>query len=248
MKKYTFIFLLLFPLLVYGGGLTTSMCGGGTPVSASCDDTTGMLLAEDAEGTGTPSGWTDVNSVNWDVTSSPLRGSQSVAMDTQGESTKTPATALGGELWGFARLSMTDGNPAATVNPLNIRDSSDVLLWKIAVATNGGIRQYQGTNYDNSSVSFADGAVGPYCIFFHVARGAGTGNGTAQVWIPLCSAICTGGVCTRPETASATTTDGTWDSGDADANHLYMVNGSTDNVLTLDQIRLDTSEFTTVCE
>lgn len=81
---------------------------GGPPASSS-------LLYEDAEGTGTPSGWVDTGTVNWDYTTTVLAGSQSfsIASNASGggwysSKTFTPgATRYGRLIWRASAVNTT---------------------------------------------------------------------------------------------------------------------------------------------
>jgi hypothetical protein len=71
------------PLKPFGFGLPSTALPPYQPV--------GLLVNEDCEGIGTPSGWTDlVGTPNWDYTTTPLDGSQSLYLPTN-ERRRAPA-------------------------------------------------------------------------------------------------------------------------------------------------------------
>lgn len=248
MKKIIFVIV----LLLISFSADARMCGvmlsgSGTaseaPAGSEC---TGMLICENAEDAGTPADWTNTGSVDWDVTSSPLRGDQSVATDNA-EVILSPSVDLGDDFWLFFRFRVADGNPSSTNYVINIRDASANNIYRLAILAAGGVRHYNGTANQTWATSLSDGASGDYCVWGHAIRGAGTNNGESHTWIDLCSNVCSGGKCTRPASESITAvTAGTWDSGDGDADNLYQITAGTSNVTTLDQIYVSTSEISTV--
>lgn len=245
-KGFIGLFILVLCAFVQFAYGATAVSGRPAPGGAASSECTGKLICENADGAGTPSGWTNTGTVDWDMASSPLRGTQSVSTDTS-EAILSPSVALGGDFWLFFRFRVADGNPSASHYVFNIRDASANNIYRIGISTVGGVKHYNGTANQTWATSLSDGASGDYCVWGHVVRGAGTNNGESHTWIDLCSNVCSGATCTRPVSESITAvTAGTWDSGDGDADNLYQITAGTSNVNTLDQIYVSTSEISTV--
>ncbi len=248
MKKILFTVLILFAMIGVAASEedTNPYVMGGVAGGGAGDECAGFAICENAEGVGTPSGWADTGSVDWDNTTSPLRETESVVTDTS-EAIKSPSVSLGGDFWLFARWSVADGQPSSTNHILRVRDSSDVVIYSLSILTTGEIRHYNGTANQIWGTSLADGASGEYCTWSHVTMGDGANNGETHTWIDLCSNVCSDGTCTRPESESITAvSNGTWDSGDADADHFYEITAGTSNANKLDQILLKASEISSV--
>jgi hypothetical protein len=246
-KLFTLLLILLLVLPVYSATTVSGRpCPGG---SGSVDECSGYSTCEDAEGTGTPTGWTNTGSPDWVYTTSPapLRGTQSVALETGDKVSKGSLT--GGDVWAFVRWQTADGQPESTSYVLSVYDSTPTLLGKVQVNTNGAIRQYNGTANTTSGSPLSDGATGTYCFWWHLKRGSSANTGESHVWYDLCSNVCSGSTCTRPETEAFTAvTTGTWD-GTTIATDALTIQGQcagTDNITILDQIRTKTTEITTV--
>lgn len=245
-----FISLLLILLLVLPAHSATTVSGRPAPGGAAAgDECTGYSTCEDAEGSGTPADWTNTGSPDWDYTTSPapLRGTQSVALDAGDKIEKDSLT--GGDVWAFVRWQAADGNPESTSYVLLAYDSTPTLLGKVQINTNGAIRHYNGTANATSAGTLADGATGEYCFWWHLKRGSSENTGESHVWYDLCSNVCSGSTCTRPETETITAiTTGTWD-GTTISTDALTIQGrcaGTSNVTILDEIRTKTTEISTV--
>lgn len=70
------------------------------------------LVSEDAEGTGTPSGWTQSGNVDWDYTTTVLAGTQSLQLITNGGSAgnmvQTPSFAAQSALYVYFVMRVTE--------------------------------------------------------------------------------------------------------------------------------------------
>jgi hypothetical protein len=245
-----FISLLLILLLALPVYPATTVSGrsapGGVP---SGDECAGYSTCEDAEGSGTPADWTNTGSPDWDYTTdpAPLRGTQSVALETGDKIAKGSLT--GGDVWAFVRWQAADGQPESTSYVLLVYDSTPTILGKVQINTNGAVRHSNGDANATSAGTLADGATGNYCVWWHLKRGSSVNTGESHVWYDLCSNVCSGGTCTRPEseTISAITT-GTWD-GTTISTDALTIQGwcaGTSNVTILDEIRTKTTEINEV--
>jgi hypothetical protein len=245
-----FISLLLILLLALPVYPATTVSGrsapGGVP---SGDECAGYSTCEDAEGSGTPADWTNTGSPDWDYTTdpAPLRGTQSVALDAAEKIEKDSLT--GGDVWVFIRWQAADGQPLSTSYVALILDSANVVLGKITVPTNGAIRHYNGTANTASGSALADEATGKYCFWWNLKRGSSANTGESHIWYDLCSNVCSGGTCTRPESETITAvTTGTWD-GTTISTDALTIQGwcaGTSNITILDEIRTKTTEISGV--
>lgn len=106
-----FLFALFLAVIVHG------------PVSAP----TSFLINEDCEGTGTPPGWTDTNTPDWDNTTTPLDGAQSLWIHNSfSESWK----AFTGQTTVYYKglIRFVSGASAADKDGVSLRDSSGTVL------------------------------------------------------------------------------------------------------------------------
>lgn len=97
------------------------------------------LLEENADGTGTPSGWTDASGSNWDYTATILQGTQSWSGSDGGNSWKAFTAQTTVEAYALVRLV---AYPTATGSYLSIRDSSGTALAIFRVGTSGAVTVY----------------------------------------------------------------------------------------------------------
>jgi hypothetical protein len=245
MKKLILL-LILLPTLCFAG-LQEKQCAVIQKKNAVTDECAGYSTCEDAEGTGTPADWTNTGSPDWDYTTTHLRGAQSVAMDAAEKIAKGSLT--GGDLWAFVRWQAADGQPSSTSYVFLVKDSDGVTLGKIQINTNGAIRHYNGTANATSAGTLDDGATGAYCFWWHLKRGSSVNTGESHVWHDLCSNVCSGATCTRPESETITAiTTGTWD-GTTISTDALTIEGQcagTSNVTILDEIRTKTTEISEV--
>lgn len=229
----------------------TTVVVGGAVATASCDDTTGMLIAEDAEGTGTPTDWTDTpgtgGSVNWDSTSSPLRGSQSLVI-TAGDSGQESYTTYSiGEITSGSiafRYSTNDATPTAHNQIVRIYDLADQAVIQILNHSTGNIRIIHGTtSITTDFTSYAP--MGKqvmqndttYYIWVDFTLGAGT-NGTATAYVSTTK--------TKPASAAVSTTSGTGLS--SSPIERVKIKAQYQTVCTYDQIRVDNATIGDLCE
>jgi len=133
------------------------------------------ITNEDCEGTGTPTGWSDSNTVNWDETGVVLAGSQSLSIDGQNPigSTVYAFSALG-EVW--VRLKYRC--PLASwVTVISIRSSTTDLA-KLRILSDGTVRIYCGANYSAAATKLVDSE--STNIWLHYVKGTGA-NAFASV-------------------------------------------------------------------
>lgn len=124
------------------------------------------LVEEDCEGTGTPSGWTDTGSPNWDYTTTVLQGSQSVLFNgTSSYVTFTgQTTCYGYFLW------RTTSIPGSTNTIGGFRDSSGNPLALARINSSGNLAMYANSS-DSSFTTDAVSANTTYHIWYSFTSG-----------------------------------------------------------------------------
>jgi len=104
--------------------------GGATPTpTPTPDPCDGYLVCEDAEGTGTPTGWTDSaagGTVNWDYTTTILEGSQSLYVDEDTADVFTISPSVSGLVSGYALIRFPSWGNITDQFLLSLTDSGAV--------------------------------------------------------------------------------------------------------------------------
>jgi hypothetical protein len=216
--------------------------GGG---AAACDDETGMLVYEDASGTGTPTNWSDVEGatggdVDWDdTTATILRGTQELKL-TGGDaaiSTTTYASYSASTTVSVHVLfKISDATPSAATQFIRLLDAGDSLRGYVELRTTGYLRAAQGSIYaTDTSTQLADNT--KYHIWFDwVSETGGGTNGTASIYVSSTK--------TKPASPVVEVT-----AGDAEYSltkiRFVVPIGIT---VYLDQIRVDNSIIGDVCD
>lgn len=108
------------------------------------------LIEENVEGTGTPSGWVDSGSVNWDYTVSVGQGAQSVLVSSGGSTYKTFAGNT--TVHAHVLFRIPNSLPGSTITLFGIRDSSGNALALFRVNATGNIAVYAAGNDSTFSV------------------------------------------------------------------------------------------------
>lgn len=179
------------PLLKHGNAAGGG--GGGGPT---------LLLNENCEGTGTPSGWTDDVTVSWDYTSTVLNGAQS--MDAQGSGGNASRYDLGTtytELYGKLLVRVVSG--ANGLQVLTMRDASNThTVFSIQFTATDLAIIDGGSGSGTTTVGSITTGV-KYWVWWHYKTGSGS-NAIGEIWISTTS--------TQPANGSssyATFTNGT---------------------------------------
>lgn len=183
------------------------------------------LVEEDCEGTGTPAGWVDTSTPNWDNVAVVLRGTQSVALDSNNEYTTKTFTGQG-TVNVFFRFQLTD-MPASYVTIFKILDSTPATVLSLRVYSTGAIRIYHGT-INASSGAGVIAADTTYYVWITYTKDPGGGNGVASVTVET--------------SAIKGTADASIANGDAttDADRIRMEKDNTDGYTHYyDQILVD---------
>lgn len=130
------------------------------------------LLAEDFEGTGKPSGWGSAGSPNWDYTTSPIVGAQSLFLPkgSAGSNYSTRGfTNTGAEIWLFCRLRR-DGT--ASSSGQTILGISNVATWAVQLnsRTDGSFQLYSDSQIGVTGV-YSNGS--NLAVWIRYVRGTG---------------------------------------------------------------------------
>ncbi len=219
---------------------------GGSPPVSGCDDFTGMLIAQDCEGAGTPSGWTDNagsgGSINWDdTTSTILRGTQQLKIygssSAATESTTTVDLGTGqGTVWLFFEWKADDATPTedqrlirfqtvggGSIMTFVFRTGSVFRLWNTAAGTLG------------TTTNTFDPVSNKYFIWLKLIKGTGA---NAQ-W-----AFYIGTTKTRPASPELSGTTGDM----VDDVRFIQFSARATNTQFYDHIRVDDAEIVDVCD
>lgn len=162
------------------------------------------LVDESAEGTGTPSGWTDAGSPNWDYTTTILQGTHSLLCGGGSSSYKTFASQS--TAYGYCLLRIPTSLPGSVTTYCGFR------------ASDASTRAVVRVNASGQVTIFADGSDSPACVATMSA------NTTYHVWWQFtasgtCSvAFSTDG--TRPTSGD----NYTYKTGGAGTCERYVVN------------------------
>lgn len=182
------------------------------------------LVEEDCEGTGTPAGWTNTGTVNWDDASAPLEGSQSLSISANYSYSTISFATIAGKADSYIVVNVSS-LPASSVVLVYLLDGSSNIIGFVRLLSSGAVRIFHGTaNVTTASVVSA--GVTAY-IWYDFTPGTGA-NGVANVYV---SANTTKG-----------SADGTVSTGTSTAGVAKMRVGKDDAsgfTHTFDHIRLD---------
>lgn len=231
---------------------------GGLPVTAAppaCADSscTGFLVCQNFETTAeTCTTCSEDNSETWtksggtitvDATSSAIRGSQYLSIDSGANGTGNISVSIAGTPTSgslFFRYRSTDGTPTVQNRIFRIVTSEDTTLVTAYHRTDGNIRLYHGGNYQTSSGTelSADNTV--RYIWVDFALGSGT-DGTASVYVSANA--------TKPASAAVSVTNGTALTS-TPVTGLILRSGEDNGqfVHHYDQILFDNSTIGDVCD
>lgn len=211
---------------------------------AACAETTdaGLIHGQDAEGTGTPSGWTDTaagGTVNWDSTSTPLDGSQSLLLAGSGASSYScyPITSAS-SLYAHLRYRPTDSTPATSHNIIAFSSDNEcsTQVATVDIRTIAYLRVYHGSSYLTSSdVVFGDATL--IHIWFEYVAGSGADGSYAVYW---------SADGTKPGSPNLSGSNGTATASIQSVSVREYAN--TTGGAYFDQIMIDNAAIGTVCE
>ncbi len=138
------------------------------------------LVSEDFEGTGTPSGWVESGSPDFDYAYLPVQGAQMLSCPDGSSAYKNFANSSG-TCWAFARIRRLSTPTVTDFTILGLFDSSGTSLASVRTRnTSNGWRLWAGsayvgtTNYGGSNVNVA--------IWLSYTAGTG-GNAVTSIYI-----------------------------------------------------------------
>ena len=235
MKRLTLIILGVLLCTPLYSDMNTYVIGSGVPVSGGCtENCADYLICQNFEGTGydNSEAWTENGTVDEDYTTTILRGSQSCQITTTGYISPTDAFTGQSTLymhWLYRKAS----NPDSEARLFAIRSSAGYMAY--------GHLQPDGTiklTVGNGTPAYTSELSNDTTYHIWVVYTAGTaGNGSVSLYA--------GTGLTRPASplATANNTGGT-SVGDA----IVVVFDSGGVTTTVDQILVDGSSFSEVCE
>jgi len=136
------------------------------------------LVSEDAEGTGTPSGWTDGSGPDWDYTTTVLEGAQSFKTASAGMSSLISFTA-GSERWFYCLFRTANLNDQYAVR---LRDGSNFQLAAVRTLADGTVRVYSGTTDFSATAAGFVSANTTYSVWLQYVKGTGA-NSVARCYV-----------------------------------------------------------------
>lgn len=197
--------------------------GGGDPGSP-------YLVSEDVDGSGTPAGWTNAGSPNWDYTTSPIVGAQSLLCSSELNTTTisfTPASTV----WVFCRIRReATGGSSSTIPIVGLRSASDVNLALVTNRNNPAYRLLGGSIIGGFNATVSNGVNHALWLQYIIGTGA---NSIARMWLQE------DGTEIRPASMYANHTTG---NATADAAKLIL-GGASAAGMVFDKIRVSTSEI-----
>ena len=127
------------------------------------------LVEENCEGVGTPSGWTNSGSPNWDYTATVLQGSES-CLQTAGSSSYDTFTAVG-TAYGYA-LIRVGTLPGSTITICGFRATDDSARALVRMNTSGQISIFANGSDSSFTVDSMSTGVTYHLWWNFIASGA----------------------------------------------------------------------------
>jgi hypothetical protein len=216
----------------------STIAGGGA--SDTCDSTS--LISNCAEGSGTPTGWTDSGTVDWDESTTVLEQSESLELASGGSHSTDADFTAASSIYGFVRIRPSDVAYSSDTNVVDIRDSGDTSICRVTFDNaSGGRWGVDCSDYQDTPMT--PSADTNYCLWFTFIRGDGSNNGTMNFYYDECTDVCSSGTCTRSSAAGSATYSGSpWDSGDNDASNIILRTVSDTGQIFFDQIIVDSTD------
>lgn len=138
------------------------------------------LIEENCEGTGTPAGWTDSGAVNWDYTTSPLQGTQSMQIAPVGATINTtcPTFAAQTTLEYYMMFRFNSSLPSAGSVFVRLRDSLNAVQLRLQMNTGNRLLLYDGGAIAASPVTTIAAGTDYHVWMRYVAGTGANGIGT----------------------------------------------------------------------
>lgn len=137
-----------------------------------------LLIDENFEGTGTPSGWATVGSPGFDNTSSPLSGAQDLKMDGAANNDANYVFTDAGEFWVALELKFSSVPAVSITSPIQVYNSPSFSdFCAIFIDTLGKLAVSDGTTSSTTTDTMSSGT--KYYVWFHMLKGTGS-NATIE--------------------------------------------------------------------
>jgi hypothetical protein len=187
------------------------------------------LVEEDMEGSGTPDGWVNGGTPNWDYTTAPapLVGSQSWLGTAVSDASYTSFSAQS-DCWAFCYVNVT--NLANSPQLLELRNSSGTVLAAARLMSTGAVRAYNGTINGSSAAGVVTTNV-TYCVWMRYIKGGGA-DGKTYVY-----------VVDGSETRPAVTAQVVNGNATNDAARVYIAVSASTTATIIDKLRVSASEI-----
>ncbi len=161
---------------------TTSGTPTPTPTATPTPTPGTYLVQEDAEGTGSPTGWVNNGTPNWDYTTTVLEGTQSWAASVNGDTSFIPF-APQTDCWVYLLEQQPTVLFTGSSRLLQLRDGSGVEIAGLRFLNTGAIRIYQGTATAASTGGYFTTST-VLSLWIHYIAGSGLGsNGVIELYI-----------------------------------------------------------------
>ena len=218
---------IFIPCVAFGGSW---QMGPGKGSHASAD------VAEGFEGTGAPTNWSDISTggltVNWDYTTAPIDGAQSLFLQDPAANARTALYdfPLADEIW-VAWRYRPSADPATNAGILNIIDAGTNALGVVRTQTNGTIVILVTSTQSATIIDMTPGT--DYRIKVRWKKGTGA-NEELQIWAATEAAGAWG--------ATVSQTNGT---STAQADAIYFQAAAAFNIdQVIDNVLVKTSDIT----
>jgi len=129
-----------------------------------------LLIDEDCEGTGTPSGWTDTGSVDWDEAVTVLAGSKSLKIPNSASAIYTEYSFTGGSSRYLKMLIRIDNSPGGIRDVASFRDSSGSEIARLENQNNNFKIVHGSTS--SGTAAFSDDTL--YYVWLEYTAGSGS--------------------------------------------------------------------------
>lgn len=186
------------------------------------------LIAEEFEGTGLPTGFTNYTAApDYDYTAAPLKGSQSMLANQSTEGAYVDFTGQS-ELW--VRMMFAIDSFSSTPSVVYLRDVSNNNLVYVRVLTTGKLRIYNGdgTQIGTGGTTLSTGTT--YYLWVHYKKGTGS-NAVVGIYVSSTS--------TRGSAEAASTSA----KGAADCSRLLLNPAVASTAETYDNLLVSASEI-----
>lgn len=206
--------------------------------TVTVDNSVTLLIDEGFEGSGAPSGWTNspFGGVDYDSTSSPLVGLQSLVLGGIGDPAWTRVSFSGGtEVWGKLLFDITSTPPSNTLF-LELMDGSDNVMLSVTWFTDGTLTVSDSSGFlFETTVAAIGGATNYLWIQYRAATGVGNNDGLCRVWHNTTD--------TKPANGSNNSAGGTNGRGVGSIAAIRLFIGANKGTWKFDEVQIADSAF-----